>query len=194
MISKLIVHADTREHAIDAMHEALQKYKVIGLPTNIKFLCRVLKNGIFRKGAFDTSFIEQNQAQLLKPSRELSMYRQGTVALVKVFLENLKYRTRRESDIDPWSKRDMFRLNHQPYRELVLVSGEEDQASMFVQFVNEYTFNVYTKDESGFLTPVILDAECHLSETENDLLIVRTDHHLYQVHYFMDNLEYNVVT
>lgn len=50
---------------------------------------------------------------------------------------------------------------------------------MFVQFVNEYTFNVYTKDESGFLTPVILDAECHLSETENDLLIVRTDHHLY---------------
>lgn len=65
---------------------------------------------------------------------------------------------------------------------------------MFVQFVNEFTFNVYTKDESGFLTPIILDAECHLSETENDLLIVRTDHHLYQVHYFMDNLEYNVVT
>ncbi len=26
------------------------------------------------------------------------------------------------------------------------------------------------------------------------MLIVRTDHHLYQVHYFMDNLEYNVVT
>jgi hypothetical protein len=85
---------------------------------------------------------------------------------VKVFLENLKYRTRRESDIDPWSKRDMFRLNHQPYRELVLVAGEEDHSTMFVQFVNEFTFNVFTKDENGFLTPIILEAECHLSETE----------------------------
>ena len=60
MISKLIVHADTREHAIEALHEALMQYKVIGLPTNIKFLCRVLSNGIFKKGAYDTSFIEQN--------------------------------------------------------------------------------------------------------------------------------------
>jgi hypothetical protein len=54
------------------------------------------------------------------------------VALVKVYLENLKYRTRRESDIDPWSKRDMFRLNHTPMRELVLVKGDEHEGSMYV--------------------------------------------------------------
>ncbi len=93
---------------------------------------------------------------LLEPSRELSMYRQGAVAIVKVFLENLKYRTRRESDIDPWSKRDMFRLNHTPKRELILVKGDEVEGSMFVQFINEYTFNVFAKDELGFMFPVIL--------------------------------------
>ncbi len=60
------------------------------------------------------------------------MYRQGTVAIVKVFLENLKYRTRRESDIDPWSKRDMFRINHTPYRELTIVKGDEDESTMYV--------------------------------------------------------------
>lgn len=44
MISKVIVHADTRDHAIDLLQETLQNYTVIGLPTNIKFLQRVLKN------------------------------------------------------------------------------------------------------------------------------------------------------
>lgn len=58
MISKVIVHADTREHAIEALVETLSDYKVIGLPTNIKFLQRVLKHNTFKKGAFDTSFIE----------------------------------------------------------------------------------------------------------------------------------------
>jgi len=44
------------------------------------------------------------------------------------------------------------------------------------------------------MTPIILDAECHMSEDEPDHLIVRTDHHLYNVDYFMDPKEYNVVT
>lgn len=58
MISKVIVHAEDREKAIAKLYSALQKYKVIGLPTNIKFLSRVLKNPVFKKGVFDTSFIE----------------------------------------------------------------------------------------------------------------------------------------
>ena len=58
MISKVIVHADNREEAINGLYRALQQYKVIGLPTNIKFIERVLKNKIFKSGDFDTSFIE----------------------------------------------------------------------------------------------------------------------------------------
>lgn len=79
-------------------------------------------------------------------------------------------------------------------RELVLVKGDETERNMYVQFVNEFTFNVYAKDENGFMCPIILDAECHMSETQADHLIVRTDHHLYAVDYFMDPKEHNVVT
>jgi len=43
----------------------LDDYKVVGLPTNIKFLKRVLVNDVFKTGLFDTSFIEQNQGELL---------------------------------------------------------------------------------------------------------------------------------
>jgi hypothetical protein len=96
-------------------------------------LKRVLKNPVFKKGVFDTGFIAQNEAQLLQPSRDISLYRRGTVAVVKVFLENLKYRTRRESDLDPWSKRDMFRLNHTPMREVVLVGkNDESEGTLYV--------------------------------------------------------------
>ena len=69
----------------------------------------------------------------MRPNRELSLNRQCTVAIVKVFLENLKYRTRRDSDIDPWSRRDNFRLNHMPMRELILVKGENEvEGSMYI--------------------------------------------------------------
>ena len=36
----------------------LENYQVIGLPTNIKFLKRVLDNPTFQGGDIDTSFIE----------------------------------------------------------------------------------------------------------------------------------------
>lgn len=65
---------------------------------------------------------------------------------------------------------------------------------MWVQYVKENIFNVYSKDENGWFVPVILDAECEISEDKKDTLIVRTDHHSFQVEYFMDTKEYNVVT
>lgn len=61
MISKLIVHAESREEAIQALYNALNDYKVVGLPTNIKFLKRVLLNKDFKNWDFDTSFIAQNE-------------------------------------------------------------------------------------------------------------------------------------
>lgn len=57
MIAKLITYAPTRSLAIMAMNKALSKYRVVGLPTNLKFLKNVFNNEIFNKGDYDTSFI-----------------------------------------------------------------------------------------------------------------------------------------
>jgi 3-methylcrotonyl-CoA carboxylase alpha subunit len=65
MISKLIVWGEDRQKALDNMHHALSNYKVAGLRTNIRFLKRVVQNDIFQKGVFDTSFIAQNEKDLL---------------------------------------------------------------------------------------------------------------------------------
>ena len=58
MISKLIVWGADRSEAIERLHTALDDYKVVGLPTNIKFMKRVLLNKTFKTGLFDTSFIQ----------------------------------------------------------------------------------------------------------------------------------------
>lgn len=73
MISKLIVWGETRQEAIDRLYQSLEDYKVIGVPTNIKFMKRVLLNSTFKTGVFDTSFIEQNEKELLgdKPMTEV---------------------------------------------------------------------------------------------------------------------------
>jgi hypothetical protein len=54
-------------------------------------------------------------------------------------------------------------------RDLVLVKDdEEDGQNFWVQYLDENTFNVYCKSSHGDLVPIILDAECQLSETKKD--------------------------
>ena len=102
MISKLIVHGENREDAINKMDEALRDYKIIGIPTNIKFLRRALHLEDFQSGHFDTSIIEKNFDELMKPSKKASHTRLGTIAIVKVFLQTVKMRMKRKSHLDPW--------------------------------------------------------------------------------------------
>ncbi len=58
MISKLIVTARTREEAIDKMLRALSEYVIEGVKTTIPFHIQLLQNEQFRKGDFNTKFLE----------------------------------------------------------------------------------------------------------------------------------------
>ncbi|MBC2716727.1 MAG: acetyl-CoA carboxylase biotin carboxylase subunit [Desulfobacteraceae bacterium] len=58
ILSKLIVHAQTREHAINKMIKALKSYIVLGVKTPIDFLIDVLQSEPFVQGEVFTDFIE----------------------------------------------------------------------------------------------------------------------------------------
>ncbi|MDN3655034.1 acetyl-CoA carboxylase biotin carboxylase subunit [Ferruginibacter paludis] len=58
MIGKLITVAQTREEAIDTMHRALSEYIIEGVKTTIPFHLQLMKNEAFRKGDFNTKFME----------------------------------------------------------------------------------------------------------------------------------------
>ncbi len=58
LIAKLIVHANTREDAIDRMLRAIADYKIIGIETTLSFGTFVMHHPNFISGNFDTKFIE----------------------------------------------------------------------------------------------------------------------------------------
>ena len=61
MISKLIVWAPTRDEAIDRMKRALYAYKITGIKTSIPFLSRIMDAPDFKKGKYNTHFIQDNE-------------------------------------------------------------------------------------------------------------------------------------
>ncbi|APH04846.1 acetyl-CoA carboxylase biotin carboxylase subunit [Bacillus weihaiensis] len=58
LIAKLIVKGKNREEAISKMKEALDRYKITGIKTNIPMLQNVLLHEKFRKGETTTSFVK----------------------------------------------------------------------------------------------------------------------------------------
>ena len=59
LISKLVAWGATRDEAIGRMKRALREYHIEGIKTNISFFLEVLDHPDFRKGVFDTSFIDR---------------------------------------------------------------------------------------------------------------------------------------
>lgn len=59
MVAKLIVHAPTRDEAIAKMLRALDEFTVSGIHTTIPFHQQVMAHEQFRRGTFDTKFVEK---------------------------------------------------------------------------------------------------------------------------------------
>ncbi len=59
MVAKLIVHADTREEAVQRMKRALDEFIVDGVETTIPFHAKLMEHEVFKSGDFDTKFLEK---------------------------------------------------------------------------------------------------------------------------------------
>ncbi|MFH2036565.1 MAG: acetyl-CoA carboxylase biotin carboxylase subunit [Candidatus Zixiibacteriota bacterium] len=62
ILAKLIVHAPTREMAINKMINALNDYKILGIKTSRKFMIDVLRHQKFAEGETYTDFIARNMS------------------------------------------------------------------------------------------------------------------------------------
>jgi acetyl/propionyl-CoA carboxylase alpha subunit len=60
LLAKLIVHAETRTSAIEAMTEAIDRYVIEGVATTLPFGHFVMDSYAFRSGQFDTNFIKEH--------------------------------------------------------------------------------------------------------------------------------------
>jgi len=64
MIGKVIVYGDTREEAIARMKRTLEEFYIDGVKTTVPFHLSLIGNDKFKKGEFDTGFVERMGVQL----------------------------------------------------------------------------------------------------------------------------------
>jgi acetyl-CoA carboxylase, biotin carboxylase subunit len=73
LLGKLIVHASTRELAIERMTRALSEFRVAGVETSAPFHRRVLEEADFRAGRIDIRYIEHHPALLEREPAEATL-------------------------------------------------------------------------------------------------------------------------
>jgi 3-methylcrotonyl-CoA carboxylase alpha subunit len=106
MIAKIIAHGASRNEALDRLSGALAQTLVAGPHTNSAFLRALLDADEFRRGSFDTGFIEANLARLGAAPRELD-----AAAVLEGAARLLASReTTAKAPLDPWSVADSFDL------------------------------------------------------------------------------------
>ena len=92
LISKLVVHAETREAAIGRMLRSVSEYKITGIKTTLPFFDRALRHPKFIEGDYDTGFIARLQAEKDERVRDTEM----AMAVAAV----ATYRARRRSKVE----------------------------------------------------------------------------------------------
>ncbi len=85
MLAKLIVHAPTREQAIERMERALGELVVVGVDTSVPFHLRVMREPDFRAGRLDIKYLDEHEEELLgaPPSEEAIRLAALTAALLE---------------------------------------------------------------------------------------------------------------
>lgn len=108
MIAKLIVHGKDRETAITKTLKALGEFHIKGIKTTIPFDKAVLHNEVFRKGNFDTSFIEKDMESLVYREEDEELF--AALFAVSHFEKQNKPQGNLEENIDLWELRN--RINN----------------------------------------------------------------------------------
>ncbi|MFA7505517.1 MAG: biotin/lipoyl-containing protein, partial [Burkholderiaceae bacterium] len=128
MIAKLIVWGSDRAEAIGRMRRALDAFEVVGPTTNIEFLARLMRHEDFVAGRLDTGLIGRDAASLAPPVAPPSPRLLATAAAALIAAEAAADATTADAWVDPWSRREGFRIATAWPRPLVLETGGESYA------------------------------------------------------------------
>jgi len=100
MIAKLIVHGVDRQAALQQLDAALAQLHIVGLPTNIDFLRRLVRCNAFAQARLDTHLIEREHAALFD-TPGLSPERAALASVLAWWADHTSARTALPHD--PWS-------------------------------------------------------------------------------------------
>ncbi len=133
MLAKMIVHAQTRSQAIQAMQHALSQYHIVGVTTNLPFLRLILQNSAFQSGKVHTQFIESNLQTLIPKPRPVSA-KDILFASLVLLIEREKNSEVKALDEpnSPWNFGNAWRVNL-PFEETVTLHYQLEKIDIQVQ-------------------------------------------------------------
>lgn len=102
LITKLIVHEETRGETITRMKRALEEYRVLGVRTNIPFHQALLDNPDFLAGKFNTQFVQDGVPAFSGIQKNQALPEIAALAAVLAAHD----RTQRSANIIQRAKRD----------------------------------------------------------------------------------------
>jgi 3-methylcrotonyl-CoA carboxylase alpha subunit len=115
MIAKVIAHGKTRGEALDRLADALDQTIVAGPRSNVGFLAALCRAAAFRKGDFDTSFIDRNLADLGAVQRGIDRSAAALGAQKLLAQEQARVALSQDYEPDepdtPWGAFDAFQLS-----------------------------------------------------------------------------------
>jgi 3-methylcrotonyl-CoA carboxylase alpha subunit len=115
MIAKLIAHGQSRGQALDRLADAVDNTVVVGPRSNAGFLAALCRAEGFRRGDFDTGFIERNLASLGAVPQDLDRAAAAAGGLTLVERESARIEASlgREPDAppSPWDSGDAFQFS-----------------------------------------------------------------------------------
>jgi len=128
MIAKLVVHADDRSKALNALVEALKATRIAGSTTNIAFLAALAQDPDFASGDVDTGLIGREQAVLT------TVPEPGGNIVARAALAASGARGAEAVSDDPWTNLAGYSHFHPIERRALLCRGEQDlQAGVTTQ-------------------------------------------------------------
>ncbi len=138
MIAKLIVWDRDRGSALRRLHDALERYEIAGVITNVDFLAAVAAHPAFAAGELETGFIDKHKDDLIPAPGPIP-----DQALALACLDLLLARQGHAAPADPhspWSRVDGWRLNDQGHDELYFLGDDGAEILVTVHYPRQGGF------------------------------------------------------
>ena len=179
MIAKLIVWGENREIALQRMRQALSRYQIAGVTTNIDFLQRLVTNDAFKAAELRTDFIEQNYSSLFAPNPNTLPIALAQIALYLILAPRPAADRQQIADsTSPWQMNDAWRTNAPSrWQHILLVGAGESEVTVNRTAPGEY--NVVAEGEAFRATAKLVGErlECSLNGHRHAVEIVEHEHH-----------------
>jgi 3-methylcrotonyl-CoA carboxylase alpha subunit len=180
MISKLIVHAESRKRANEKLISALKRYQIAGVPTNIDFLVKCAENEVFQEaGAINTGFLEEYAEDVSIDEDSMEPSLQGKALAAFAVLLQLENRigvrdlaSARQSAPTPWSSyTGSWRMGGREGRRKLDLKLSEKDSALECWSNPDGSFDVgVPSDNDGmeyFNVAGVLDSDCRMDVVVN---------------------------